>query len=143
MDREWVFAVFLVKHRRDGKQGEGGVERFGGMRMAIHTPKDGHEHITSSIIDVTACLMEVIEKGRKIALDQRIERLWRQPLTQTGVTTDVKEEDRNVPLVLLAQSRRLRISGDEALDGLGHELGEVIFNPAQLADFAVHGVLEL
>ena len=75
MDREWVFAVFLVKHRRGGQQGEGGVERFGGMRMAIHILKDGHEPITSSLIDVTACLMEMIEKGRKIALDQRIERL--------------------------------------------------------------------
>jgi hypothetical protein len=44
---------------------------------------------------------------------------------------------------MLGQFRGVGIGGDQAFHGLGYELGQVVFNPAQLVDLLVDRLLEL
>src|SRR5262249_48359800 len=142
MNGERMLVVFLIELLGGSQQGKGGVSRFDGVNAAIHVLENRHETIAGSLVDVATGLMDTIEKGGKIAFDQRVDRLQGQSLAQAAVATDVKEEDRNVPLVLFGQPRRRRVGSDKALDRLGHKLGEMIFDLTQFTDFTVYGVLE-
>src|SRR5262245_35284066 len=102
MDGDRMLIIILIELLNNSQQAKGGVNRFGGMYVTIHLLKDNHKAITSSFVDIAASFMDTIEKRRKITLNQCIERLWGQPLAQTGIATNVKEEDRNVSLVLLS-----------------------------------------
>ena len=58
-----------------------------------------------------------------------------------GAASDIEKQDRNI-LRVFGQFRRFRIGGNEALDGLWHELREVVFGPAQLTEFPINRVLQ-
>src|SRR5437870_5555523 len=120
-----MLGVFHVERLGGSQQGKAGANRFDGVHVAIHVLEDGHETITGSLVDIATGLTDTVEKGRKITFYQRVERLQGQSLAQAGVATDVKEEDRNVPLMLLCQPWRLRIGRDTTLDSLRYKLGKM------------------
>ena len=111
--------------------------------MCVHVGvlKDGHEPIAGRLIDSTTGFVDTVQKGRKVAFHQGIQQRGCQALAQTGVTTDVEEQDRDITL-LLGEFRRLGVGSDEALDGFQHALGKVVFNPTQLVALAVDRALE-
>ena len=107
----------------------------------ISVLKNSHETIASRFIDITVGFVNTIQKGGKIAFNQRIEHLGGKLLTQAGVATDVEKQDRHV-LLVLRQRWCLGVGGNEALDGLGHKLGKVIFNPPEFAELTVDRMFE-
>ena len=102
---------------------EGRARSVLGMARAVPLAlEDHHEPVARGLVDVAVVGPDDLEEAREVGLDHPVELLGRELLGQARVAFHVEEQDRHVRLALL-ELTRVRVLLEQALHGLGHELG--------------------
>ncbi len=140
VDRERVVDLLLVERLGEGQQHQGRVDRPHAVRGGIAVLEDRHEPVARRLVDVAARVGDAVQEAAEVSLDERVEVHRGDALGEAAVAADVHEEHGDVEL-LLGQSGRLGIGGDQALDRVGHELGEVVADARDLAQALIHVAL--
>jgi hypothetical protein len=73
-----VVAIVLIERLGGRQRGQRRLDRGDGMRLPVGIVKDGHEAVAVGVADG-------VEKGRKVAFDQGVERLGGQALAEARI----------------------------------------------------------
>ena len=140
VDRERIVELLLVERLGEGEQHQPRVHGPHAVGGGVAVLENRHEAVARGLVDVAARVGDAVQEAAEVPFHQGVELHGGDALGQAAIAADVHEEHGDVEL-LLGQLGRVGIGRDQALDRVGHELGEVVADARDLAQALIHVAL--